>query len=234
MRSKSLFWPTVFAIGGVIVLLGLGTWQVQRLWWKEGLLAALAAPPTELPATLDAARALEYHRVRVTGVFLNDREFYIGATSDQGAAGYQVVTPLRRADGSIVLVNRGFVPENRKTPGSRAAGEIAGEVTVTGPLRVAKGRPNMFVPDKPVGVNYWFYVDIPSMAAEGGLDHVLPFYVDADATPNPGGYPVGGQTQLSIPNNHLQYAITWYGLAATLVGVYIAFVRRHRREQAEA
>ena len=232
--SRSILWPSLVAALGVMILIALGTWQVERLFWKEGLIAArqaaVTAPPVDLPTSLDAARGLEYHRVHVTGHFLNDRELYLGATSDDGHPGYLVITPLRLADGSSVLVERGFVPERRRAPESRAAGEPQGEVTVSGLLRLPHGRPAWFVPDNNAARNYWFYVDIPAMAEATHLDRVLPFYVDADATPNPGGLPIGGQTRLALPNNHLQYAITWYALAVALVIFAIVFIRRRRSE----
>jgi surfeit locus 1 family protein len=229
---KSIFWPSFFALGALAVLLGLGTWQIERLIWKEGLIAArqaaVTAPPTELPSALGAAQALEYHRVSVVGHFLNDRELFLGATSDDGHPGYQIITPLALSGDRILLVDRGFVPEGRRDPSSRAPGQLGGDVTVTGLLRIAPvGRPHWFVPDNNPGRNYWFYVDIPAMAEAARLaGAVLPFYVDADATANPGGLPVGGQTRIELPNNHLQYAVTWYLLAAGLIVVYAVFIRR--------
>jgi surfeit locus 1 family protein len=229
--GRSLFWPSVFAGGAFMTLLGLGTWQVERLFWKEELIAqrhaAVTAAPIDLPASLEAARLLEYHRMRVTGRLANDRELYLGATSPDGRAGYQVITPLRFADGRSVLVNRGFIPQDRKAPESRTAGELEGEVTVTGLLRLPPlGKPHWFIPANNAERNYWLYVDVPAMAAAAHLDRVLPFYIDADATPNPGGLPVGGQTPLDLPNDHLQYAFTWYALAAGLAVIYILFIRR--------
>jgi surfeit locus 1 family protein len=228
---KSIFWPSFFSAGALAVLLGLGTWQIERLIWKEGLIAerqaAVTGPPIELPPSLAAAQPLEYHRLRVAGHFLNHRELYLGATSDDGHPGYHIITPLALADGRILLVDRGFVPEGRKAPQSRAEGELEGEVAVTGLLRIPPaGRPHWFVPDNSAERNYWFYMDVPAMTAAAGLEHVLPFYMDADAAPNPGGLPVGGQTRLELPNNHLQYAITWYALAAGLIVVYAVFIRR--------
>jgi surfeit locus 1 family protein len=231
--QRSLFWPSVVALGAFIMLIGLGTWQVERLFWKERLIAgrqaAVTAAPVALPISLDAAQSLEFHRVRAEGRFLNDRELDLGATSDDGHPGYHIVTPLQLADGTVVLVNRGFVPEAKRAPGSRAEGLPQGETRVTGLLRLPPtGKAHWFIPDNNAARNYWLYVDIPAMAAAAHLDHVLPFYVDADATPNPGGLPAGGQTPISLPNNHLQYAITWYALAAALVVVYVVLVRRHR------
>jgi surfeit locus 1 family protein len=231
-RRRSLLWPSVFSAGAFLILLALGTWQVERLFWKERLIAerhaAVTAVPIALPPSLDAAKALEYHRVRVTGRFANDHELYLGATSRDGRPGYQVITPLRLADGASVLVNRGFIPQDRKAPDSRSAGELAGDVTVTGLLRLPpQGKPHWFIPANSPERNYWLYVDIPAMAAAAQVENVLPFYVDADATPNPGGLPLGGQTLLDLPNDHLQYAITWYALAAALAVIYILFVHRN-------
>jgi surfeit locus 1 family protein len=232
---RSIFWPSLFSAGAFVVLLALGTWQVERLFWKEAIIAqrqaAVTAPPIDLPRTADAARSLEYHRVRASGHFLNDRELYLGATAEDGRPGYQVITPLLLADEATVLIERGFVPEARRLPATREAGEPQGETTLTGLLRLApESKPHWFLPDNSVARNYWFYVDIPAMAGAQHLEHVLAFYVDADATPNPGGLPIGGQTRLDLPNNHLQYAITWYALAAGLVGVYIVFIRRRLAE----
>jgi surfeit locus 1 family protein len=231
VRFRLFFWPSVFAGGAFLVLLGLGTWQVERLFWKEGLIAqrhaAVTAAPIDLPPSPEAARPLEYHRVHVSGRFANDRELFLGATSPNGQPGYQVITPLRLADDATVLVNRGFIPQERKAPQSRAAGELDGEVSVTGLLRLPPaGKPHWFIPANSPERNYWIYVDVPAMAAAAHVDGVLPFYVDADATPNPGGLPVGGQTLLDLPNDHLQYAITWYALAVGLAVIYILFIRR--------
>lgn len=233
--KKSLFWPSFWALLAFILLLGLGTWQVERLGWKERLIAerhaAVTAPPAALPTTLAEAQGLEYHHVAATGTFLNDHELFLGATDRDGHAGYHVITPLRLADGAVLLVDRGFIPENRKKPASRAQGELAGTVTVTGLVRLApSAKPAWFLPDNSVERNYWIWVDIPAMAKAARLERVLPFYIDADATPNPGGLPIGGQTRLELPNNHLQYAITWYALAAALVVIYIIFARRRRAE----
>lgn len=233
--ARSILWPSFFSVIAFLMLIGLGTWQVERLFWKEGLIAArqaaVSAAPVEVPRSLAAARGLDFHPVHATGTFLNDRELYLGATDKDGRPGYQVITPLKLGDGSILLVNRGFVPQAKRAPASREAGELQGEITVTGLLRLAPERkPHWFLPDNNAARNYWLYVDIPAMAAADHLDKVLPFYVDADATPNPGGLPIGGQTRLELPNNHLQYAITWYALALALVVIAVRFIRRRRAE----
>ncbi len=234
LRRKSLFWPSLFALGGILVLLGLGSWQIERLFWKERLIAerhaAVTAPPMALPATLEAADGLDYHRVSAIGRFLPDRELFLGATDADGHLGYQIIEPLRLSSGDVLLVDRGFVPEDKKLPASRSAGEPKGEVTITGLLRLPpRAKPHWFLPANNAERNYWFWVDVPAMAAAAGLDRVLPFYVDADDTPNPGGLPLGGQTRLDLPNNHLQYAITWYALALALAIIAFIFLRRRAR-----
>lgn len=235
MTRKSLLGPTLFTVAGLALLLSLGTWQVQRLAWKNGLIAAraaaVAAPAVPLPRSLDAARGLEFHHVTAEGRLLNDRELYLHATDEGGDQGYHIVTPLALAGGGAVLVDRGFVPERLKAPDTRAAANADGTVAVTGLLRLPQeGKASWFVPDNQPGRNEWFTLDPPAMAQAAGVAEILPFFVAADGTPNPGGYPVGGQTPLDLPNDHLQYAITWYTLAACLVIVYILLVRRRRGE----
>jgi len=225
------FWPTAIAIPIVLLCLGLGSWQIQRLFWKEGLIAAraaaVAAPPVVVPQTAAEALGMEFRHVTDEGVFLNDKEIFLGATSEGGVNGYQVLTPLREDDGRIVFVDRGFIPAEIKDRSKRKAGELAGPVRVDGLLRLPPdGRPNWFLPDNRPDLNYWFWVDLPAMAAADKLDRVAPVYVDADATPNPGGWPQGGVTRLELPNNHLQYAITWFSLAVAMIVIYVLFHRR--------
>jgi surfeit locus 1 family protein len=138
-----------------------------------------------------------------------------------------VLTPLEEPGGAIVFVNRGYIPAELKNSAKRAAGRVSGTVRVVGLLRLPpNGRPNWFLPDNRPDLNYWFWVDLPAMAAADALDRVAPFYIDADAAPNPGGWPKGGVTRLELPNDHLQYAITWFSLAIALIVVYLLCHRR--------
>jgi surfeit locus 1 family protein len=229
-------WPTLFTVPVLLLCLALGSWQVERLFWKEGLIAqrqaAVAAPPAPMPRSLAEARGIEFHRVIDEGVFLHDKEIFLGASSEGGGQGYQVLTPLLEPSGRIVFVNRGFIPGELKDPTKRAAGQVPGTVRVLGLLRLPPdGRPGWFVPDNRPDLNYWFWVNIPAMSAAVDLDRVAPFYIDADATPNPGGWPKGGVTRLTLPNNHLQYAITWFSLAVALIVIYVLFHRRQAEAQ---
>jgi len=222
--------PTLIAVPGVLILIGLGLWQVQRLHWKEGLIAQrdamVTAAPIAPPSTLAEAQANQFRHVVVEGVPLNDKELFLAASSDAGQPGYQVLTPLRGPGAGIVFVNRGFIPLDRKDPATRSAGQLSGTVRVAGLLRVAPAtKPSWFLPDNRPDLNLWFWVDLPAMAKAAGIAETAPFYVDADATPNPGGWPRGGVTRLELPNDHLQYAITWFALAVALAVIYVLYHR---------
>ena len=231
---RPLFLPTVFSVPVLLLLLGLGSWQIERLFWKRELIAqrqaALAAAPVTAPRSLEEARGLEFRHVTDEGVFLHNKEIFLGATSEAGRNGYQVLTPLQEPSGRIVFVNRGFIPAELKDPAKRSAGQIAGTVVVKGLLRLPPvKKPAWFLPDNRADLNYWFWVDLPAMALADRLDRVASFYIDADATPNPGGWPKGGVTRLELPNDHLQYAITWFSLAVALIVVYFLFHHRNAR-----
>ncbi len=233
IRAKGLLWPAVMTVLGVAFLIGLGNWQMRRLAWKEGLLAAIAegthGDPVPL-ATVEARVAKganpEYTRVKVEGQLLNDHELDFYDFDEQLGPGYHIVTPLKRADGSIVFVNRGFVPLDLKDPASRAAGQLAGDVTIVGLVRVPAAA-GAFTPDNDTAKNVWYWYDLKAMGAAAlGSDkgRIVPLIVDAEADPAPpGGFPKGGTTRLELPNRHLEYAMTWYGLACGLVIVFLAF-----------
>jgi len=226
------FWPTLFTVPVLLLCLGLGFWQIERLFWKRELIAqrqaAVEAAPVAAPRTLEEALGREFRHVTDEGVFLHDKEIFLGATSEAGRQGYQVLTPLVEPSGRIVIVNRGFIPTELKDPATRSAGQIAGKVQVQGLLRLPPAqKPNWFLPDNRPDLNYWFWVDLLAIAAADKLDRVAPFYIDAGAAPNPGGWPKGGVTRLALPNDHLQYAITWFSLAVALIVIYVLFHRRN-------
>jgi surfeit locus 1 family protein len=228
----------LFTVPALLILLGLGVWQVQRLHWKEGLIAqrdaAVTASPIAPPRSFDEARGLEFHHIVAEGVFRNDKELYLAASSDSGEAGYQVVTPLVMSDGRKMFVNRGFVPSELKDPAKRAAGELVGTQRVVGLLRLPPPtKPSFFLPDNRPDLNLWFWVDLPAMAKAAGVADPVPFYVDADNSRNPGGWPKGGITRLDLPNDHLQYAITWFSLAVALIVIYVLYHRRDASSENE-
>ena len=230
---RSLLLPALLTF---VALIALGTWQIDRKAWKEALIAALterlAAPPQALPPgkdwdRLDRARD-EYRRVRFTATFDNAREALVFAAAsafrpDVTSPGYWVFTPARLSDGSAVLVNRGFVPDARRDPKSRPQGQIVEAIEITGALRWPDER-HWFTPADDVSHNLWFTRDPAGIAAAKGLDPrasaVAPFYVEEEAPAPPGGLPQPGKLVVALPDNHLQYALTWYGLAVVLAAVF--------------
>ncbi|MCP9231590.1 SURF1 family protein [Mesorhizobium sp. LMG 17147] len=224
-----------------LILLALGTWQVQRLHWKEGLLETIdqrthsaPVPLAEVEKRFAATGDVDYTPVTVTGTFLHQGERHFLATWE-GQSGFDVFTPLQLDDGRFVLINRGFVPYDFKDPAKRPQGQVTGELTVTGLARnPLPARPSMMLPDNDPQKNIFYWKDRDAMASSAGLPAgaaLVPIFIDANATPNPGGLPVGGVTVIDLPNSHLQYAITWYGLAAALAGVLISWLRRPAKDQ---
>lgn len=220
----------VLALLGVAGFTALGIWQVERLAWKLDLIARVEArihaPPAPIPdqarwASLDA-RAEEYRRVRMRGVFLHDRETLVQALTERGA-GFWVLTPLRTAQG-IVLVNRGLVPPERRIPATRTGGQTEGSVSVTGLLRATEPGGGFLRANDPAGER-WYSRDVAAIAHARSLEGAAPFFVDADASPNPGGYPVGGLTVVRFRNSHLVYALTWFALAAISAAAALLLLR---------
>jgi surfeit locus 1 family protein len=159
--------------------------------------------------------------VSLDGRFDHAREAYV-FTTDQGAAVYHVLTPLRTGDGKVLMVDRGEVPKEKLDPASRAAGNVDGEAHVTGVWRVPDA-PGAFTPPPDTSHRIWFARDLASIAAADHLSLTAPVVIEADATPNPGGWPKGGQTVVSFRNQHLSYAVTWFGLALCLLGVWLPY-----------
>lgn len=228
--SRSTLVILLAVMAGLAVLCALGSWQVQRLYWKEGLLAKIderiAAEPrplAEIVIMQQAGQDIEYMPVHLRGRFLHEHEQHFFATH-KGASGWYIYTPLELADGSgVVFVNRGFVPYDRKDVALRAEGQVTGEAEIIGLARSAPGeKPSAVVPNNDLEKNIYYWKDLSNMSAQAGFKmsgKVLWLFVDADDAPNPGGLPVGGVTMIDLPNNHLQYAITWFGLALALLGV---------------
>jgi len=222
-------------------LVGLGLWQVQRLAWKEGLVREIgertAATAVPLPprSAWESLRAddYEYRRVLATGTFDHAGEVHVfrplgDARGPYHGVGDLVLTPLRLASGGTVIVNRGFVPSDRVDPATRSSGQVGGQVTITGLMREPEGR-NTFTPADDPAHGQWFTRDPDAIARFLHLKDAAPFTIDEEATALPGGLPQGGETVLSLPNDHLSYALTWFGLAAGLVGVFAVYAWRRVR-----
>ncbi|MBM3486695.1 MAG: SURF1 family protein [Alphaproteobacteria bacterium] len=224
--------PTLIAVPAVLVLAGLGTWQLDRLAWKTALneerAARLALPPVRLDAPPSAAVPESFRRVTLAGRFDHAREFHLGPRKHKSQPGIHVVTPLVTAAGWTVLIDRGFVPDALRDPARRGVGQIAGPTEVTGLVRLPTA-PGRFTPANEPDRNQWFFIDLAAMAGRAGAGTVATFYVEAGPEPVPGGVPIGGLTPAQLPSNHLSYALTWYTLAVALVAIYILSERRTRR-----
>lgn len=236
-RSRTaLFFMVAFLLILTAVLLALGTWQVKRLHWKLDLIArvdarvhaeAQAAPG---PAAWSAVNANddEYRRVYASGTLLNGSEAQVYAVTDLGP-GFWVITPLKSPDGTITLINRGFVPTDKRYPTTRAEGQVSTPITVTGLLRINEPKGTLLRSNVPADER-WYSRDVTAIAAARGLTNVAPYFIDADATPNPGGLPVGGLTQIVFPNSHLIYAFTWFTMAAIALGMIARLIFLERKQ----
>jgi len=237
---RSLIVPGVAALLALAALIWLGTWQLERKAWKEQLITTLAERLATPPQTLPPPTAWdrldrdhdEFRRVTFAAEFLHDREALVYTTGsalrgDVSGPGYWVFTPARLPDGKLVMVNRGFVPEGRQDPGSRAAGQTPGTVEIVGALRWPEAR-GLFTPADDVSRNLWFVRDPQAIAAAKGLGPVAPFFVEQEAPVPEGGLPRPGKLTPNLPNNHLQYALTWYGLALVLAVLFVIWARSPR------
>ena len=220
--------------------LALGLWQVQRLSWKLDLIARVdqrvhaqpSAPPGPAAWPGLSAASDEYRRLRLSGVFLHDRETIVQATTALGP-GFWVLTPMRTTDGMVVLVNRGFVPPERRDPATRPAGQPSGTVDVVGLLRLTEPHGG-FLRENAPAADRWHSRDVQAIADArglGSLGPVAPYFVDAAADPavptgpSANGAPVGGLTVIQFPNSHTVYALTWFALAL-MVAAAAAYVAR--------
>lgn len=212
--------------GLALLFAGLGAWQIERLRWKTDLIARvdtrLAAPPVPLGTSNDWP---EYTKVRVSGRFDHASETLVDALTERGK-GFWVLTPLLTPNRTI-LVNRGFVPTELDDPSNRAAGQIGGETSVSGLVRLTEPGGRFLRPNKD---GRWYSRDVAAIAHARGIANAAPFFIDADATANPGGYPIGGLTVVSFRNAHLVYALTWFGLAGlSLFGLVLTLRSSHKR-----
>lgn len=229
----------LLVIGGALFagFVALGSWQVQRLFWKLDLIervdARVHAQPVAPPdsskwASVDSAHD-EYLAVRLEGEFLHEHEALVQAVTERGP-GFWVLTPLRTTDGHYVLINRGFVEADRRDPATRPQGQVRGPVIVTGLLRLSEPGGG-FLRHNDADGDRWYSRDVAAIAAARELpaQQIAPYFIDADASPNEGGWPVGGLTIVKFHNSHLVYAITWFSLALMVIGAGVIVWRRERR-----
>jgi surfeit locus 1 family protein len=240
-RRRGIVGPVIFVLVAVAVFVALGTWQVERKAWKEGLIAELNAKLSAQPVALPprdqwpqlSAGADEFRRVRFAAEFLDQEALVYTSGSavrpDVSGPGYWVLSPARLADGSLVVVNRGFVPEGRQDAKTRPEGQPHGVTEIVGAMRWPEPR-GLFTPGDTPAKNLWFVRDPAAIATAKGWGATAPFYIDQEGSAATGGLPKVGPLRPTFPNNHLQYAITWYGLALVVLISGIVFLRSRWRE----
>jgi len=219
---------TIASVIGIAILIGLGVWQVKRLHWKEALLAKIAA--------LEAAAPIPVNRALAGGVASTELDFvrvsascpdiettpYLKLYAVREVAGFRLITPCALAAGpyKTILVDRGFVAQDQIQNFKTGQGRKL-EQPIVGVLRKGDIR-NFLTPDNAPGQGLWYWRDIPAMAASLGVKDPAPTFLMLER-PAPQGFgPTPAPIPADIPNNHLQYALTWFGLALSLLGVYLA------------
>ncbi len=211
--------PTLFIIGATILLFGLGFWQVQRLQWKNEQVAHIEeAQKMDALGTLpDDLSGIEYRAAILTGTFLNDKMFHMVGHPQGEGPGFYVVTPFRlEDDGRVILVNRGFAPDGHENP-------VDGVQTVRGIIR--PNRPHRtFMPDNFPDKNVWFYEDIPAMSKTTGAE-LLPLLLEQTGDVQKNVYPAPSDGKITLRNDHLNYAITWFALGIIGLIMFAAYNR---------
>ncbi len=210
----------------LILLCILGNWQVERLNWKLDLIEKLdtryGLPSIAIPSTVSDPDEWVYRHVSVSGRYLHMREMPLYSIGPNGRPGYDLFTPLLTRNGNYVIINRGWVPEDMKEQILRPDTIKSDMVQITGVLRKSWNR-ERFAPENDLVRNIWYYGDLQAMAEAQDLDQVFPMFLYADKDTEQGNLPIGGRTRLKLVNNHLDYAMTWYGLAVVLLVIYVIF-----------
>jgi surfeit locus 1 family protein len=226
VRFRPLIGFTLLCLPMFVLLVGLGVWQLERLQWKLALIAEMTRNMAAAPIDLDAALALgdraQYRPVTITGRFENSREVYVFTTGPNGAPVYHVLTPLVLSDGRAMLIDRGFVPMSLRDPASRPGSEPMGTVHVVGIWRMPD-RPGSFTPAPDLKHRVWYARDLSGIAQAEKLNLAAQVILEAEASPSDVSWPQAGQTRVDLPNDHLQYAGTWFLLAGALVVIYFVY-----------
>lgn len=221
------FFLTAFAL-----TLGLGTWQVFRLQWKENLIATIeeaqkAPAVTKLPTDEAELKKLDFHPVKLSGVWLHEIEYHLYPRFYKNARGYAIFTPLQLNDGRVIIINRGWVPEKKKAIEDRRETIAAGRANVVGMLRLGRERHFMTPKNDPLD-NIWFGRDTDEMAMTYDVQNVIPATVDAVGVQDDNRLPVPATGEIKLRNDHLSYLITWYLLAFAVLVMFIIYHRKPR------
>lgn len=237
-KPTPIAWACVIA--AVLTLFGLSIWQVERLQWKEGLIADIQANRFSraypvLPEDVSEIREdMAFARVKLTGEFLHDDEIHLAARYYNSQLGYHILTPFRLSDKRVVLVNRGWVSTDNKNPQTRPKGQLTGEQHIIGMVRLDNDK-NMFTPEHDVKENIWFWRDIDSIEQATGYA-LVPVNIDLLYDAPPGSLPIPSDGLVRLRNDHLGYAITWLliGVSALVIFVLYHYHPPKQEQQDEA
>ena len=225
-KFKLTIGRTIFAVPTFIILILLGSWQVQRMSWKQNIISSfeeqMAKKPVVPPLEIKNGTDWRYTRVRATGYFLHDKEILLTGRTFEGTAGFHVVTPFVFNDNRIVLVNRGWIPEKLRDRKSRPQTIPRGTIIMEGILR-GDNRKGYFVPENEPKNEVWLYINTKQIANYRAIGPVPGYYIDELRAPGPYKLPIGAAGKIEVRNEHLKYAVTWFLLAVTLLVIYIIY-----------
>ncbi len=234
-RVQLNFWMTVSALPVFLLLIGLGTWQLERLKWKEKVISErmqrYSAPLLTIGDIMDQQlSALEFRRVSVGGRYVHAKEILVLNKVWRGHPGFHLITPFKTHIGGTVLVNRGWVPmgwPEHKSP----QGQAEGPIELIGNIRL-DGQKNFWIPDNEPNKNLWFFIDVKQMAAQIGLKDYYPYLIELRSRKKSVGFPKAQRERINVRNKHFEYAVTWYALAITLIIIFVAFHIIKREDKA--
>ena len=226
---RPMLWPSIFSIVVFTVLFSFGTWQVKRLFWKEALIERYITQsqsnPIKNPSILDYSNINEFKSVELSGSFLHKDEVYITGKTYEGNAGFHVITPFNLSNNKIILINRGWVSEGYRNPKKRKFSLVEGQIVLKGIVRFPQKK-GYFVPENDGNNGFWFTIkpnEIINFLNLTSNQVINNYYIDALRQGEKLTLPIGVTGKPKLRNQHLSYAVTWYGLALSLLFVYFSY-----------
>ncbi len=250
-ERKGLLVPFVFMLVTVGILIKLGFWQLEQKQRKDSIIIRIeqraGAEPLvtnvkDLSIQTKSTDDLDYTSVALTGRFLHETEIAVFTNREMGSAqyagpGYDILTLFKDKNGGLILVNRGFVPQDFRQGKSRLSGQTQEDINITGLIRKPERHSYADVPDRPERSE--FAVRDPKTIIDSKLKNeqkqleapvINSFYIDLRSPVPEGGLPSPNKTNVSIPNRHLEYVVTWWGLALVITGMFGVFVRQRFKQ----
>ena len=226
---RPMLWPSIVSAIVFLILLSFGTWQIKRLFWKEALIERYLLQSQSNPINnqdqLKNSNVDEFKAIEILGSFLHKKEIYITGKTFEGNAGFHVITPFKLIDNTIILVNRGWVSEGYRDPNKRKFSLTKNNLTLKGIIRYPQKK-GYFVPENDGKQGFWFTIkpiEIYNFLKLDSTSLIKEYYIDALRLGEKLTLPIGVTGKPKLRNQHLSYAITWYGLALSLLFVYFSY-----------